>query len=296
MGKHPGLEHAEWVVFHGAISEAEPLLADLVRSGLEGRAQVYARWLQGVTLGACGLYGEALEVVDRIPPGTPEYSMARSLRASLLRQIGVHDLALVADREAMSSAATPGAAIEALTGLAADAIGLQDALTAGTMLAQAGSLLERVGGDPASGPTWWRHRVRLGWVRCEAALLNDDAAAMGHAGAALAAAEAAAAPRHVAKSLLFLGVAEIESGRREQAVVTLRRCLRLTTTMGFQAVGWPAHAVLAALLKQEDPQAAHAHFVQASAITSSLRAGLAEPLASRWDARADIRALHREAS
>lgn len=297
MGLHPELERAEWVVFHGAVSEAVPALSEVVQSGLEGRSLVYARWLQGVALGACGRYGEALDVVEQIPPGTPEYSMARSLRGSLLRQLGVHDLALIADREAMSSAATPGAAIEALTGLSADAIGLQDALTARTMLGQAGSLLERMTADQASMPTWWRHRVRLDWVRCEADLLNGDPhAAREHAGAALAAAEAAAAPRHVAKSLLFVGVAEIESGERVQAVTTLRRCLMLTTTMGFQAVGWPAHAVLAALLKQEDPQAAHEHFLQASAITTALRAGLAGTLAARWDARADIRALHREAS
>jgi hypothetical protein len=174
---------------------------------------------------------------------------------------------------------------------------MQDGLTAGTMLAQAGSLLERVTADPSSMPTWWRHRVRVDWVRCEAALLNDDpSAALGHANAALGAAEAAAAPRHVAKSLLFVGVSEVESGQRDEATATLRRCLMLTTSMGFMAVGWPAHAVMAALLKDTDPQAAHGHFVQASAITAALREGLTGQLATRWDARADIRALHREAS
>lgn len=295
MALHPGLERAEWAVFHGAINEAIPLLDEL--TGLDGRSLVYERWLRGVALGACGRYGEALDTIEQIAPGTPEYSMARSLRASLLRQIGVHDLALHADREAMASAATPGAAIEAMTGLSADAVGLQDALTATTMIGQARSLLERVTADPSSSATWWRHQVRLAWVQCEVALLSQDPpTAVQRAAEALQGAEVAAAPRHVAKSLLFLAVSEIESGERTEAIPNLRRSLMLSTTMGFHAVAWPAHAVLAALVQGSDPTAAHEHFVAASAITRQLGQGLTGQLAARWDARQDIKALHAQAS
>lgn len=295
MALHPGLERAEWSVFHGAVAEALPLLDGM--TGLSGRSAVHATWLRAVALGACGRYGQALDLIDTIRAGTPEYSMARSLRASLLRQLGCHDLALLADREAMASAATPGAAIEAMTGLAADAVGLQDGLTSSTTLAQARSLLGRVAADPRTSPTWWRHHVRVAWVECEVALLQsryEDAAA--HAARALEEAEAANAPRHVAKSLLFLAVAEIEAGRRADAVPKLRRSLLLSSSMGFLAVAWPAHAVIAALLKDSEPAVAHEHFVEASAITDTLREGLTGQLASRWDARADIVALHREAS
>lgn len=66
--------------------------------------------------------------------------------------------------------------------------------------------------------------------------------------------------------------------------------------MGLQAVAWPTHAVLAALLKDSDPDAARAHFAAAGAITDSLRSGLSGELAQRWDERADIVALRREAS
>lgn len=295
MALHPGLERAEWAVFHGAINEAIPLLDEL--TSLTGRSAVYERWLRAVALGACGRYGEALDIAEQIVPGTPEYSMARSLRASLLRQLGIHDLALVCDREAMAGAATPGAAIEAMTGLAADAVGLQDGLTAATMIAQAQSLLDRVSAEPASAPTWWRHQVRLRWVQCEVALLGSDAgAAIDHASQALQHAEIAAAPRHVAKSLLFVAVGQIDAGEHEKAIPNLRRSLVLSTTMGFNAVAWPTHAVLAALVKQTDPQVAHDHFVAASEITRELRQGLTGSLAERWDARADIQALHREAS
>lgn len=295
MALHPGLERAEWAVFHGAVSDAVPALDAL--AALDGRSQVYADWLRGVALGAMGRYGEALDVVARIPSASPEFSMARSLRASLLRQIGVHDLALVADREARASAATPGAAVEALTGLAADSVGLQDLLNARAALDQAESLLARVGADPIGASTWWRHRVRVHWVRCEVALLDSDPLTAGkQAGLALAAAEAASAPRHVAKSLLFTGVAQVESGQREQAVATLRRSLLLSSSMGYQAVAWPTHAVLAAILAPADPQAAHGHFVQASRIAREVGQGLTGDLAQRWDARPDIRLLHSQAS
>ncbi len=102
--------------------------------------------------------------------------------------------------------------------------------------------------------------------------------------------------RTLAKSLLFVAVSEIQIGRPETAVPRLRRSLMLSTSMGFLAVAWPAHAVLAALLKASDPQAAHQHFVQASTITNTVRDGLSGDLARRWDARADIMALHKEAS
>jgi hypothetical protein len=50
------------------------------------------------------------------------------------------------------------------------------------------------------------------------------------------------------------------------------------------------------LLKGTDPKAAHQHFVQASEITRAVGDGLTGDLARRWEARADIMALHKEAS
>ncbi len=294
MPMSEGLERGEWNVFHGSVQDALPLLRGL--SGIDPGQRAFHQWLLGVALGACGRYGEAFEHVEAIPQGTPEYSMARSLKASLLRQLGCHQLAVVADRQAMAAAATPGSAIEALTGLAADSVGMEDAATAANTLAQARSLLERVGGDPAQMPIWWRHRVRLTWVECEIALLNSDyLAAVTKASEALEHSEAANAPRHVAKSLLFLAVAQVEAGEKTKAIANLQRSLMLSTSMGFLAVAWPAHAVLAALLAPEDVVAARDHFVAASRIADDLRAGLSGEIAQRWDARSDIAALHRAA-
>jgi hypothetical protein len=70
----------------------------------------------------------------------------------------------------------------------------------------------------------------------------------------------------------------------------------LSGSMGLLAVEWPTHAVLAALLKGGDPQAAHTHFVAANAITDTVRQGLTGDLAQRWAERDDILALRREAS
>ncbi len=137
----------------------------------------------------------------------------------------------------------------------------------------------------------------MAWVQCEVALLEsryDDA--LVHARVAVDTAEAATAPRHVAKSLLFQSVALIEAGHRDEAVPDLRRSLMLSTSMGFLAVAWPTHAVLAALLKAAEPDKAHSHFVEASSIADTVRRGLTGSLAQRWDERADIVALHREAS
>ena len=68
---------------------------------------------------------------------------------------------------------------------------------------------------PADHPSWWRQRVRLGWVRAEVALLDGRPARprRGRASESVDLAEQSGAPRHVAKGLLFHGVALVEAGR-----------------------------------------------------------------------------------
>ena len=75
MAQEPVLERAEWLVFHGAVDESLPLLEEL--RGLTGRPDAYSRWLHAVALGACGRYGDALEVLESITPDVPEYSMEK---------------------------------------------------------------------------------------------------------------------------------------------------------------------------------------------------------------------------
>lgn len=285
-----GLQKCEWVVFHGSVDQALPLLDAL--DGAGGADRTRALWLKAVALGACGRYGEALDLLTQIEPNSPEYSMSMSLRASLLRQIGCHDLAQQADREALAKAATPGSAVEALTGLAADAVGLQDVEAADAALTQAGDLLRRLLEAGDSAAAWWRHEVRLEWVRCEVALMQSQPGqAEQHAHRALQIAEQANAPRHVAKSLLFLAVAHIDQGQQDLARSELNRSILLTSAMGCLAVAWPAHAVLAALIRGTDPQRARPHFQEAARITGFIAGGLPADLAARWTSRTDIAAL-----
>ena len=102
------------------------------------------------------------------------------------------------------------ARIDALVGLAADAIGLGDPTGAERLLAAAAPAL-------AAHPSW-RPATRACWVRAELALvLGRPAEALAPAEAALAAARRGGSLRHVLKSRIVLAVA------RSAAGVTTRR-------------------------------------------------------------------------
>lgn len=290
MGLRPGVQGCEWAVFHGAVDEALALLDGQAGSSALEAARL--RWLRAVALGAAARYGQALALLDSVEIGSPEYSMTLSLKGSLLRQVGCHDLAEQADRSALAAASTAGSAVEAMTGLAADAVGGNAPAKAAESLDQAGQLLAQMLNSGGSEAAWWRHEIRLSWVNCEVALLQSqpDAAAV-HAAKALEIAEKANAPRHVAKSLLFLAVSQSECGDVAEAESALRRSLALSISMGYAAGEWPAHAVLARLIQDSDPAQARHQYQQAAVIAEMIGDDLPEPLAGRWKSREDIAAL-----
>ena len=97
------------------------------------------------------------------------------------------------------------ARIDALVGLAADAIGLGDPTGAERLLAVAAPAL-------AAHPSW-RPATRACWVRAELALvLGRPAEAVAPAEAALAAAGRGGSLRHVLKSRIVLAVARRPQG------------------------------------------------------------------------------------
>jgi hypothetical protein len=158
---------------------------------------------------------------------------------------------------------------DALLGLAADAVGLGDATVAAGNLAAA----EEIAADRLD---WWRQRVRLGWVHAEIALLEGRPGdASEAAGGAVDLAEQSGAPRHVAKGLLFQGVALVEDGRLDAAAATLRRGALLAESLGTLPLVWPARAVLDAARRA------------VAAIAEDLPPALREG----WLARADVAAL-----
>lgn len=301
------LAEGERAAFHGAPQAAiAPLQQAMAQAQEAGRAAevAAAAWLLGVAHGAAGDYGQAAvalrplldaavgsEPSDRLIPG-----LALATRAAHLRQLGRITEAANRDNQALELAGhdLDPVAFEALLGLAADAVATADPESARERVAAADKVLARNSG-------WWRQRVELEWVKADLALLAEDPkAAAAAATAALTAAEEAGAPRHVARSLTLLAVAQLQAASDpdepgpDRALATLRRAGTLAETLGARALVWPARALQAALTEDEQESARALASARAAVnhIADSLAADTAEPDArSAWLARPDVAAL-----
>jgi hypothetical protein len=206
-----------------------------------GSADPELRWLTAVALGGQGHYAAAATVLaclaadPRVPVRVAAH--AAVTRAAHLRQLGGHAAARAYDAHGLRlataalRAGAPGprgvtpielgtaargrtrddgldaaaARLDALVGLAADAVGLGDPTTCRRLLDVVGEGLD---GHPS-----WRPAVRAGWVRAELALIQGHAGdAVVPAEAALAAATRAGSVRHVLKSRIVLVVARGAAG------------------------------------------------------------------------------------
>jgi hypothetical protein len=248
-----------------------------------------AAWLLGVCRSATGSYGAALAGLTTVASDPEVPSGQRSLPASAVgaiqRQLGRHSEGRDWDQAALDSAEDPEAECEALLGLASDAVGLSEP----DAVRQAVAGVERILADR---PLWWRHHIRLDWVRAEAALLDGDPGpARAAAERALDAAEAASAPRHVAKSLLFAGVAATSHGQQVVAVDLLARAAVLAEGLGARPLVWPSRGLLGALLSGSAPTESERSLEVARGVIRSIAADLPPLLAAEWLARRDIRAL-----
>lgn len=286
------LAAGERAVFRGVPGQG---LVPLERAeGLAGERGDVARrtraaWLLGVCRSATGDYGPALAGLTTAA-SDPEYpaelrSLPASAVAAIQRQLGRHAEGRDWDQAALDSAADPEAQCEALLGLVSDAVGLGAPDEArDSMTGVEGLLAER--------PLWWRHHIRLDWVRAEVALLEGDPAqARAAAERALDAAEAANAPRHVAKSLLFAGVAATSNGQQGAAVDLLARAAVLAEGLGARPLVWPSRGLLGALLAGSSPTESERSLDAARAVIRGIADGLPPLLAAEWMARRDIRAL-----
>jgi tetratricopeptide (TPR) repeat protein len=295
------VRRAEHVLFHRAPADALP---DLNAAAADPSTEDGARalWLAGVALGALGRYGEALELLA--PAGGPAIpadrfphlrSLAASTAASMYRQLGRHAEAEELDRRALRLAgqardggSTAEALFDARLGLAADAVGLHRTADAARLLREAAAVV------PAAS---WRHRVRLDWVTIEVALLEGDpATAVATARRAVTTSETAQAPRHVAKSLLFLGaslVGELRAtgGRADDAAGALGRSVALSEGLGALPLLWVARALLGALMRPTDPDGAATSLRAARAAVSGIAEGLSTADREAWLARPDLAAL-----
>lgn len=291
-----GGEHA---AFHGKPAAAVGALEKavvLARSQDRPAEMAAAAWLLGVALGAGGRYGAALTVLSplvesgRAPAAPPELRLFAALSsatiASVHRQLGRHAVARDADMAALDLTDEAGeAAFDAQLGLAADAVGLEDLDEA----IERATLAERL--IPERADEWWRQRVRLGWVQADIALLEGRAPeAATVAAAAVDRAENARAPRHVAKGLLYLGLAQL-SGDNPEAVQTLRRAATLAESLGTVPLIWPARALLGALLADDDLVESDKSLAAARSAVLVIAGDLPPGVRSEWLARPDITAL-----
>lgn len=170
-----------------------------------------SRWMCAVALGGQGRYAAAHTVLDRLLRDTTRgavASLAWSTHASLLRQMGRHRqasaldgraLAVVAGGDTRSDSLTAAARCDALTGLAADALGCGRTALGWRLLDRCREDLAGYGEDRL-----WRQYLRLGWVGAEIALAEGDFATAGrHARNACTIAERSESVRHRIKSDLL---------------------------------------------------------------------------------------------
>ena len=200
------------------------------------------RWLRAVAAGGQGRYGCALHDLDQIVrtgQRGPTLSLAHSTRASFLRQLGGHDRARGWDGRAWALADDdPEAAVDALVGLAADALGVGRFAASSRLLQRAGERL-----DSTAPP---RLPVRLGWVAAELAMAGGDGAvAVRHAERAAGLADTLGSTRHSVKSQVVLSAALCCAGRLDAAREIADAAFAETAGTGLIPLRWALGCLLA---------------------------------------------------
>ena len=218
-------------------------------------------WWRAVAHGGLGYYARAAADLDRLrrvgragPCSQVLLSLESSTRASLLRQMGNHAVAAEFDGRALALAARGEPAMvqpraDALTGLAADALGRADHRVARRLLEMcAAELAEGLSGDGAPGDgldPLWRGRLRLLWVRAETAMAagdGDSALALAQAAAELAA--TIPSERHRVKTQLIGAAAAAVSGNLGLSAERAEAVVERAGRAGLLPLRWAACMLL----------------------------------------------------
>jgi hypothetical protein len=191
-------------------------------------------WLRAVVAGGQGRYASAyadLALLRRADRVGRLVSLAHSTHASFLRQLGWHEKARGWDGRALAAAgADQEGQIDALIGLAADALGVGRFAASADALRRARGLLD---GAPA------RLAVRLAWVSAELAMATGDgAAAIGHAERAADLAAALGSARHRVKSDVVLAAALCSDGQPDRSRAVADAALDITQRLGIVPLSW----------------------------------------------------------
>ena len=214
---------------------------------LPAAATPVQRWLRAVGAAGQGHYGSAhteLSTLRRAQASGPLASLACSTQASLLRQLGWHQRARGWDGRALVLAGGHAEArIDALVGLAADALGLGRFPLAATLLGVARAVLDDNRDVPARVP------VRVEWVSAELAMsIGDGAAAVRHARRGVELAQSAGQlARHRVKSNVVLAAALCSSGRLDDSREVADLSLAITGELGLVPLRWALASLLAGI-------------------------------------------------
>ena len=204
-------------------------------------------WLRAVAAGGQGRYSSAradLSELLRRRPAAGLASLALSTRASFTRQQGWHAVARGDDGAALALLddphAHPEAAVDALAGLAADALGAGRLATAAALLARAAEC-HGSAQRPAS-----RQAIRLAWVGAELAMAaGDPAAAREHAHRGVDLAATGVLRRHQVKSDVVLAAALCSAGDRAGSRRVADAALADTEALGLVPLRWALACLLA---------------------------------------------------
>jgi hypothetical protein len=202
----------------------------------------YELWLRAVVAGGQGRYGSAMADLDGVcrgQRGGPLVSLAHSTRASFLRQLGWHDRARRWDGRAMALAGSDQqAGVDALVGLAADALGVGRFAVSAAALRRARELLTE------SAPP--RLPVRLAWVSAELAMARGHgAAAVAHAERAVELAAEFGSARHAVKSDVVRAAALCSAGQLDESRRVADDALDDAGRLGIIPLRWALACLLA---------------------------------------------------
>lgn len=207
-------------------------------------------WLRAVAAGGQGRYAAAradLAELLRASPPAALAALALSARASFLRQLGWHWLAHRWDGEALRlSGFGPGSgtepAVDALLGLAADALGVGRLAVSAALLERAGDVLKHAEDPPP------RLAIRQAWVGAELAMAaGQGMTAVRHArrGVELAEEASPALRRHRVKSDVVLAAALCSAGDLAGSRAVADSALRDTHDFGLVPLRWALACLLA---------------------------------------------------
>jgi hypothetical protein len=200
-------------------------------------------WMRAVAAGGQGRYSSAMADLAGLCGLRRDgalASLAHSTRASLLRQLGWHDRARRWDGRAMALAGSDQqAGVDALIGLAADALGVGRFAASAAALGRAGDLLAGSAAPP-------RLPVRLAWVTAELAMAcGDGATAVKHAERGVEFAATAGSARHTVKSDVILAAALCSAGDIEASRRVADAALQDAERLGIIPLRWALACLLA---------------------------------------------------